>query len=335
MKNGWKNTAGGLLALAAVLTAALLVFRGHWQEIRESLESVPLCGALALAALAAGYQLLESGVCASLVRVRLPGFSFRQAVEVTFLGVFGNVATFAVGSMPMQSLLLHKYGLSFGHGVGLLTVDYIFHKTSILLYATVMLLFQGTWLREACPDLSRYLLLGYGVCTAIVAALVLLCTWGRLEHLAVKLIGLLPETGKWPQRKEAWRTNLEALYTQSQHVLKDRARCGRILALNAMKLLSLYTAAWLSIWLLGAETPDFWQAQLLAALMLLISSALPNVAGVGPTEFAFLMLFARFMPYAQASAAMLLYRTATYFFPFAVSIAAALWVQRRQFSGFA
>ena len=108
MKNGWKKIAGGLLALAAVLTAAFLVFRGHWQEIRESLSGVPLWGTLAMLTLAAGYQMLESGVCASLVRARLPGFSLRQAVEVTFLGVFGNVATFAAGSMPMQSLLLHK-----------------------------------------------------------------------------------------------------------------------------------------------------------------------------------------------------------------------------------
>ena len=68
-----------------------------------------------------------------------------------------------------------------------------------------------------------------------------------MERLALKLIGLLPETGKWPKRKEAWRTNLESLYTESQHVLKDRACCGRVLALNAGKLLCLYTAAWLSI----------------------------------------------------------------------------------------
>ena len=70
MKNGWKKIAGGLLALAAVLTAAFLVFRGHWQEIRESLSAVPLWGTAAMLALAAGYQMLESGVCASLVRDR-------------------------------------------------------------------------------------------------------------------------------------------------------------------------------------------------------------------------------------------------------------------------
>lgn len=329
MKNSWKNMAGGLIALAAVLAAAFLVFRGHWREIWESLRGVPLWGVLALFALAAGYQLLESGVCAVLVRARLPGFSLQRAVEVTLVGVFGNVATFAVGSMPMQSLLLHRSGLTYGHGVGLLTVDYIFHKTSILLYASVLLLCQGVWLRETSPDLSRYLLLGYGVCIVIAGVLVLVCTWEKMERLALKLVGLLPETGKWPRRKDAWRTNLESLYTESQHVLKDRACCGKVLALNAGKLFCLYTAVWLSIRLVGAGELSLWRVQLLAALMLLIASALPNVAGVGPAEFTFLMIFTGYLPYPQASAALLLYRTATYFFPFAVSIPVTLWVQRR------
>lgn len=330
MKNGWKNMAGGLLALAAVLAAAFLVFRNHWEEIWTSLQGVPPAGVLALFALETAYQLLESGICASLIRVRQPGFSFREAVEVTSLGVFGNVATFAVGSIPMQSLYLRRSGLTVGHGVGMMTVEYIFHKTSILLYASVLLVCQGGWLRETCPDLSGYLLLGYGICIAVAGVLVLVCTWEKMERLALKLVSLLPDKGKWPQRKEAWRTNLEALYTESQTVLKNPACCGRVLLLNGCKLFCLYTAAYLSVHLLGAAALTLWRTQLLAALMLLIASALPNVAGVGPAEFAFLLLFTRFMPYAQASAAMLLYRTATYFFPFALSALIVLLARRRK-----
>ncbi len=323
----WKKLAGSLLTALVILLAAFLVFRNHAGEIMESLLSVPAGGAAALLALAAVYQLLESGVCASLVRVRLPAFSFQEAMEVTFLGVFGNVATLAVGSIPMQSLRLRESGLTIGHGVGLMTVEYIFHKASILLYATVMLLFQGGWLRHTAPDLRRYLLLGYGICIVITGALVLVCAWERPERLALRLIDLLPRTEKWEARKSAWRVNLESLCTESRNVLKNRACCGRILLLNGGKLLCLYTAAYLAARLMGG--PSFWQAQLLAALMLLIASALPNVAGVGPAEFAFLLLFGRYMPAAQASAALILYRAATYFFPFAVSILFVLRAQRR------
>ena len=81
--------------------------------------------------------------------------------------------------------------------------------------------------------------------------------------------------------------------------------------------------------MLGISGPAFWQVQLLTALMHLISNALPNVAGVGPVEFAFVLIFSHYMEYAQASSALILYRVATFFFPFVLSIFVFLRVQKR------
>ena len=73
----------------------------------------------------------------------------------------------------------------------------------------------------------------------------------------------------------------------------------------------------------------FRSVQLLTALMHLISNALPNVAGVGPVEFAFVLIFSHYMEYAQASSALILFRVATFFFPFILSILVFLRAQRR------
>ena len=85
----------------------------------------------------------------------------------------------------------------------------------------------------------------------------------------------------------------------------------------------------MKIW--GVSTLSFWQVQLLAALIYLISNALPNVAGVGPVEFAFMLIFSHYIEYAQASSALILYRIATFFFPFILSIFVFLAVQKRTF----
>ena len=55
-------------------------------------------------------------------------------------------------------------------------------------------------------------------------------------------------------------------------------------------------------------------------VMLLLTGALPNVAGVGPTEFAFLLLFAPYAGQSGAALALVLYRAFTYYLPFLVSI---------------
>ena len=81
--------------------------------------------------------------------------------------------------------------------------------------------------------------------------------------------------------------------------------------------------------ILGISGPAFWHVQLLTALMHLISNALPNVAGVGPVEFAFVLIFSHYMEYAQASSALILFRVATFFFPFILSILVFLRAQRR------
>lgn len=128
-----------------ILLPALVfwVFHGHTREIWDNLRGVPVGWLLVLLGLGVVYQLLEAAVCHTLVKPQLKDFSFRQAVEVTFLGVFANVATFGAGTIPMQSHRLYRLGLTAGCGLGTMTLEYTFHKSAILIYATGMLLLQG------------------------------------------------------------------------------------------------------------------------------------------------------------------------------------------------
>lgn len=330
-KNSWKNIWTGIATLILLSLLIVWVFRDHCREIARNIRAVRAGDLLFLLGMGVIYQLFESAVCFVMVRSQLLAFSFWQAVEVTFLGVFGNVSTLSVGSVPMQSYYLHRHGLMVGSGVGTMALEYVFHKSSVLLYTTVMLILQGRWLWSTSSGLSRYMLPGYLVCTLIITALILLCTWDRVHRLACWGIGRLPDTEKWARRKALWKTNLDALYSQSQRLLHDRKCLGKVVVLNVLKLCCLYCIPFFCIKVLGVPGPTFWQVQLLTALMHLISNALPNVAGVGPVEFAFMLIFSHYIEYAQASSALILYRTATFFFPFILSMFVFLAVQKRAF----
>lgn len=105
--------------------------------------------------------------------------------------------------------------------------------------------------------------------------------------------------------------------------------CAGCSAWNSLKLFCLYLTLFLSIRPVGVSVLSLWRVQLLGGLMHIIVSALPNVAGMGPAEFSFLLIFSRYMDYGQSSSVLILYRTATFFFPFMVSIFVFLIVQRR------
>ena len=328
-KKRWKTVVVSVATLALLSLLVFRVFRDHFQEIMQNISVVSTGSLLFLLGMSVLYQMLESMVCFTLVRRHLPKFSFKQAVEVVFLGVFGNVSTLSVGSVPMQSYYLHRCGLMAGSGVGTMTLEYAFHKSSILLYTTIMLLMKRHWLYKGGNGFVQYLWLGYGICSLIIAVLLLLCSWNRIQRLAAWLIDRLPETEKWDDRKDLWRSNLTALYAESKQLLQDRRCILKVLGLNGLKLVCLYSIPFFTMRMLGIAALSFWQVQLLTALMHLISNALPNVAGVGPVEFAFVLIFSHYVEYTQASSALILYRVATFFFPFVLSIFVFLRVQKR------
>ena len=141
-----KKAVFSLLILLALTCVIVLIFRDHWAEITAALAQLNLWQVLVVLALGISYPLLEGFVSYVIVRGRLPGFTLRQGIDNAWCGTFGNVVTLGAGAVPVQTWYLHQAGLPIGPGVGLMTLQYVFHKTTVLLYATVMLLFQHRWL---------------------------------------------------------------------------------------------------------------------------------------------------------------------------------------------
>lgn len=186
---------------------------------------------------------------------------------------------------------------------------------TILLYATIALLLGGGWLRATVTGIARYLWIGYGISAAIILTLTLLYTWDKVLHLVLFLLGKLPKTEKWECRGAKWSNSLIQLNAQAGQVLLVPASSIACICINVGKLFILYSIPYLSLRLLGIDALSFWQVQLLSSVMLLITSALPNVAGVGPMEFAFLLMFSGYVGSIGAASALVLYRMASYFAP--------------------
>ena len=91
----------------------------------------------------------------------------------------------------------------------------------------------------------------------------------------------------------------------------------------------MYTIPWFSIRFMGLAPLTFGQVQTLAALMMLLSNALPNVGGMGSIETAFYLIFTGFLGESAAMSALVVYRAATYYLPFVVSCVGFFFIQRR------
>jgi len=324
-----KKAVLSLLILLALTCVIVLIFRDHWAEITAALTQLNLWQVLVVLALGISYPLLEGCVSYVIVRGRLPGFTLRQGIDNAWCGTFGNVVTLGAGAVPVQTWYLHQAGLDIGPGVGLMTLQYVFHKTTVLLYATVMLLLQHRWLTANTSGVMHYLPAAYCVVALVIVTLVLLCVSPLVQRLGRWALGFLPKTEPWQTRREKWLEQLDTLGTESRLLLADKGRCARILAVQTLKLFLMFTLPWFCIRFMGLSCGlSFWQVQLLTSLMLFLSNALPNVAGMGSIETAFLLVFSSFMTSGEAMSTLMLFRIASYYFVFAASAAGTFAAQK-------
>lgn len=320
--------------LALIFLLLLLVFRDALPDILANLRAVPLWGILLLLFMGFAYEGMEAAVALVLLRRKKRNVRYLDGLNTTFLAVFGNIATMGAGTLPMQSFYLYRRGLDAGGALGIMASEYVLHKISVLLYATLALLLGGTWLRESASGIARYIRIGYGIGALIVLFLTLLYTWDKVIGFVGRLLRKFPQTPKWDARRTQWLAGLTQLNTEARKVLLVPSVQLMGVAVSLMKLFVLYSIPYLALRLAGCTALTFWQTQLLASLMLLITNALPNVAGVGPMEFAFLLLFSQWAGTAASSSALVLYRVATYFFPFLLSLITFVREEKRSLKGF-
>lgn len=324
-----KRALLSLLVLLALTVLMFYLFKDHLDEIQAALKQITLPQALLLLALGASFPLLDGLIAQQMLRSRKPDFTYRQGVGATLLGTFGNVVTFGAGTLPMQGYYLYRCGVMVGPGVGLLTLAYVFHKTAVLLYGLCLLFFQMEWFLGGAREAAQYLLPACAVVAAIILALILVCASARVQGLVIRAMNLLPKSEAWQKRRAGWTEQLNELGGESRRLLANKPLCLRLLGIQLVKLSLLYTIPWLGIRFMGLEPLGFWQTQMLAALMMLLSNALPNVAGMGSIETAFLLVFQSFLGASGAMSALVLYRLASYYLTFAMSAVAFFLIQHR------
>ena len=224
---------------------------------------------------------------------------------------------------------LDRRGLDVGPGVGLMTLQYVFHKTAVLLYATVLLLAGRPWIAAHSDGVLRYLPGAYAVVAGVIVGLIALCALPVVQRLARWLLHFLPNTGRWAERRESWLKQLDTLSTESRHLLADKPRCAAILGVHLVKLFLLFCLPWMGLRFMELDTGlAFWQVQLLTSLTLFVSNALPNVAGMGSVETAFLLVYSSFLPDASSMSLLMFYRLASYYAVFAASAVGFALAQR-------
>ena len=325
------KVVSSVLTLTFLTALLLFIFRNNMADIVNAFKKLSFINIIYLIALGSTYQLIDSMICYYLVKDMYPHFKFRQALGMIYLGVFGKSSAFA-GTIPMKVFYLHYCCIEVGHGIGVITEIYILHKVSVVLFASIMLFTEKSYFPTSIPGIHKYLIAGYIICTIIICVLILLCTWRRAHNFALWLLNKLPKHGKWKSFTQRITTQLDCLYGETTALLKNRKLLLHSIVFNLIKLAIFCAIPYVCLKILGTGIISFPQSELLTALMFLIVGAVPNIAGIGPTEVVFFLIYAPLLGDALASSSLLMFRITTHYLPFIISALVFIIIQLRLLS---
>lgn len=297
-----------------------LIFHKDYKAIYETIRTIRLRDFILLLFLGNLYLCFGAAAFYILVRKYHSEFTYRQALKTVYLGIFGNIAAFSLGSVPLRTYYLHTLGIEAGESISFINIDYMLHKLSVLLCNTLMLLFMGNWLLSGSGKMKQYLLIGYGFYAVVIFGLAGIVFSEFIYKRICFLILLLPDKGKWRKGKNICRHHLRIMHQSGNKIKTEKRNMIKMITFHGCKLLVMYAIPFVCLQFTGNHELTFWKAELLTGASNLLSGVLPNISGMGSAEVSFLFVYFAFMKNSMVSSILILYRFVTYFFPFFISI---------------
>ena len=322
MKNKKKHFITAILATLFLVLVLYLIFHDSLSEIKTQLFQADKRTLLILVIFGNLYILLDGWVLHYMIVKNHERCTLWQAVRLAYMVVFFNVTTFAAGTKPAQIYDLYQESqIKPGKSFGILTMEYVSHKLTIVLYAAVMLCFFHTVLFQI-PGLEKnYLLAGFGISFAVLTFLTMFCINQKFapwllacsEHIKKESI---------KEKIRAGLAQMEEFSKVGRVVIKDKKEWIGLIFRNSVKMTCLYILPAIAIFAVTGKMLPLSLLECLAfsSIMQLLIGVIPSSGGMGSTELLFLMLFGSMTGKSVCGAAMILYRIATYYLPFLISI---------------
>ena len=166
------------------------------------------------------------------------------------------------------------------------------------------------------------LLAGDAITMVITLALILFCCSTKFHQLIFAMLDFFNKKGKYDALEHQLREQCADLETASKYLLHKKKMVAGVVGLNLLKLCFWYGMPYLLF--AGDKNINLVETMAITALSVMLAAVIPAPAGIGSTEFVFTGLFAGIVGTGIAGSASLLYRFATFVFPFLIGVAVVI-----------
>ena len=321
-KRSKKKIAYIIIPFVALVAILYYMFEDSYQKIFVQLQSTKWSYFLIILGVEVLYLVLDAIPFKMMINRHLPQYSLLETMQILFVGIFMNVTTLGTGIKPAQAYELNKRGIGIGRGLAILTLPYVYHKFTILLYASVALLLRGSYFKTTYADSYHYIYAGYGFSILIIAFLILLCVSQKFHQILFYPFDRWLKPGKWYDKKEKVKLAVSNLQEEAAGIITNYKLAVIITASNMVKMTCWYIMPYIGYIAVGGAPESISIMNVLAtsAFMQLIIGVIPVTGGMGSTEIVYTLLYEAMFGKVAAGSSLILYRLATYYLPFLVAI---------------
>lgn len=301
----------------AVITGMIVyTFRDLAGPILKQLRETSGIVVLLICCSSTAYELLEAWVTYRFAKQYHPGFTYRNAVVSAFYISFYRTATLGSGAGISAIYFFNEKGIPVSKGTGMYMIEYVVHKLCIAIFSGIFFILNIAYMREHFGEYSILLAAAYGITFVIALSLTAACCSRKLHQGVVSLLNHFNKSKKLDQKIQELQEQAGIMEEAAGFLLKRKELILATVLKNILKLAFWYGIPYIIFW--GDVSITLSQVLAITSLSVMMAAVVPSPAGIGATEFIFTLLFSGIAGTKEAGAASLLYRFATFVFPFVV-----------------
>ena len=274
------------------------------------------------------YGVIESCITFILMRQVENNMTFFDANIMTYFVSFYRVSTLGSGTIVSSTLFMKHCRIQPSKALGLYSIDYAIHKMTICVMAVALFLANREYMLGVFGKYSSYVVLGVIATILITMAIVLFACWPPfhrfLRWLLEKADALFK--GRFTKQIDSLSEQTAMMEDATRVVLKKPWLIVVVMLLDICKF-----ACWFAIPYIVCHNlcdMNIVTSIGITAMSVMLAAVIPMPGGIGSSELVMTAIYSGLVGSAAAGAMALLYRFATFMFPFIIGAFTAIFFKR-------
>ncbi len=318
------------IALTFVFVVVFIFKTGDLKQIAQAFRSINpywFAGAVACFAVQAFFE----GWSLSLF-FRFYGFRVKlwHGIRVGLLGMYyGSITPSAAGAQPMQVFSLKKRGVPPAIASSVLAVKFFCWQLSFMLAGTVLWIMHGSLVYETIGSTGIWLLVvGYLINFLMVGAVIMLSISRNLVRAIiiffVKLANKLRYVKDVAATSSRWDAALNEFHSSVEMVTRHPLQFLVVFLMSLIESIALQSVVYFVYRGFGLNEHSYLTILTIQFLLYIVASSTPLPGDSGAQEGGFYFFFSRFFPESTIFAALILWRSITFYLQIICGFTAAM-----------